>query len=152
MDLIKDIFLSQEHADSNHYEKYIKTKKCYLINKEWMSEYKKYYLYDELCNYLNKKEIKEKLGIKHGQTKNYNDIMVMKIYEELKDNADFFKNYYNKNPIYIDEKLIEPRIINLWKKNEKKIKYYDDFVLINSDLKNILKFYYLIIITVIHFY
>ena len=48
LDLKNGIFLTQANADSKNYEKYIKTEKCYLINTEWLDEFKKYYLYDEL--------------------------------------------------------------------------------------------------------
>ena len=44
LDLKNGIFLTQANADSKNYEKYIKTEKCYLINTEWLDEFKKYYL------------------------------------------------------------------------------------------------------------
>ena len=106
LDLQNCIFLTQAHADSNHHEKYIKTEKCYLINKEWMDEFKKYYLYDELYNYLNKKEIKKKLEIDNDKRSinknNYNEINANKIFVEIKNNADFFKKYYEKEHKLID--------------------------------------------------
>ena len=140
LDLQKYISLSQEYAETKDFEKYTIPEKCFLISKEWISEYKKYYLYDELNNYLKKEEIKKKLEIDNGkknrQIKNYNEMNVKKIYEEIKDNADFFKKYYNMEPKLINEKLIEPRLIDLFITNDKKIKYYEEFALINIDLKN----------------
>ena len=59
-----------------------------------------------------------------------------KIFEEIKNNADFFKNYYKKEHKLIDEKLLEPKLTELFDENNKKIRYYNEFVLINSDLKN----------------
>ena len=43
LDLQNSISLSIEHASSSNYEKYTQREKCYLVNKEWMSEYKNYY-------------------------------------------------------------------------------------------------------------
>ena len=64
-DLKMNVDISMKMANSKNYEKYIYKDKCYLINKEWMYQYQKYYLYDELFNYLEKKEIKERLEIHH---------------------------------------------------------------------------------------
>ena len=105
-----------------------------MINKEWMSEYKKYYLYDELYNYLTKEEIKQKLNINDKNRKYYNNINMNKIYDEIIDNSDFLKKIYNKEPRIIDEKLIEIKEKIIGKKNNKEIKFYNEFVLVNSDI------------------
>ena len=54
LDLKKYVDYSLSHAGYTNYSKYIQKGKCYIINKEWMSEYKKYYLYEELQKYINK--------------------------------------------------------------------------------------------------
>ena len=93
--------------ENEQFEKFNKKEKCYLINKEWMWVYKKNYLYDELYNYLEKEEIKQKLEI-HKESKNYfNNIKVDKIYDEIRNNSDFFKKYYSIEPLSIDEKLMK---------------------------------------------
>ena len=51
-DLKTNVDISMQKANSDNYEKYIYKDKCYLINREWMSQYQKYYLYDELFNIL----------------------------------------------------------------------------------------------------
>ena len=84
-------------------------------------------------NYLNEEKIKNKLDLNH--TKNYNDTNVQKIFEDIKSNTDLFKKYYIKDIKIIDEKLIEPKELILEKENNIKIKYYDEFTIINSELK-----------------
>ena len=138
LDLKRNIDISMKYAGEKDYHKFIYNDKCYLINKEWMSEYKKYYLYDDLYNYLRTK----KIDIHHYNKKSYNEteINVQLIYDEIKNNADFFKKYYNKEPITIDKKLLELKEIDSGRKNKKnkEIKYYNDFVLINSELKKLI--------------
>ena len=70
-----------------------------------------------------------------NHTKNYNDTNIQKIFEDIKSNTDFFKKYYIKDIKIIDEKLIEPKELILEKENNIKIKYYDEFTIINSELK-----------------
>ena len=129
-----NIDLSNNHVEGKSDSKNIFTEECYLINKDWSSEYKKYYLYNELYEYLNDKNIKDKLDL--NSTKSYDDTEIEKIYEEIKNNANFFKEYYTKEVKIIEEKLIEPNELNIEEPNCRKIKYYGGFTLINSDLKN----------------
>ena len=70
LDLYNYLSLSTEQVSTVNYDKYIHVEKCYLINKEWMIQYRNYYLYAELYNYLENQEIKEKLGIHHLNKKN----------------------------------------------------------------------------------
>ena len=139
LDLKKIFDSSMAHAGSENYKNYIKTDKCYLINKEWMDEFKKYYLYDELYNYLEKDEIKKKIKIHHYNGKSYNESEknVEAIFNEIKSKADFFKNYYNKSPKLIDSKLLDIKPMNSGNKNNKNeyIYYYDNFVMIDMELK-----------------
>ena len=138
LDLKNNLSLSEEPPKNDAFEKYMETEKCYLINKEWMSEYKKYYLYDELYNHLIKEEIKQKLNINDKNRKYFSNININKIYDEILDNSDFLKKFFNKEPKMIDEKLIEVKEKILGKKNNKEIKYYDEFVLVNSDINKII--------------
>ena len=138
LDLKKSISSSLDHSGSDNYEKYINKEKCYLVNKKWIMEYRKYYLYDELYNYLEKGEIKEKYQIHLKNNKNYNEENVQKLYDEIKLNANFFKKYYNREIKIIDESLIEIKEVSLGRIDNKEIKYYKDFVLINSDLYRLL--------------
>ena len=138
LDLKNNLSLSEEPPNNDAFEKYMETEKCYLINKEWMSEYKKYYLYDELYNHLIKEEIKQKLNINDKNRKYFSNININKIYDEILDNSDFLKKFFNKEPKMIDEKLIEVKEKILGKKNNKEIKYYDEFVLVNSDINKII--------------
>ena len=139
LDLQKNFNSSMDHAGSDNYKNYIKADKCYLINKEWMDEYKKYYLYDELYNYLEKDEIKKKIEIHHYNGKSYNESAtnIEAIFNEIKNNADFFKKYYNKSPKSIDSTLLDTKPINSGNKNNKNefIFYYDNFVMIDMELK-----------------
>ena len=138
LDLKNSLSLSDENIKNEHYEKFIETEKCYLINNEWMSEYKKYYLYDELYNYLIKEEIKQKLNIYDKSKKHYNNINMNKIYYEILENPDFLKKIYNKEPKIIDENLIEIKEKIIENKNNKRIKYHDEFVLVNSDIYHLI--------------
>ena len=148
LDLKKYIDYSTSHAGYTNYNKYIHKGKCYLINKEWMSEYKKYYLYDELYNYLEKEEMKKKLDLHHFNKSCYNESEqnIIKIYEEINNNAEFFKKYFNKVPKKIDKKLLDIKEVNsgIKDKDNKEIKYYDEFVLLNSELKTDVTFHILI--------
>ena len=139
LDLKKYVDYSTSHAGYTNYSKYIHKGKCYLINKEWMTEYNQYYLYDELYNYLEKEEIMKKLDIHHLNKSCYNESEqnVKKIYEEIKNNAEFFKKYFNLALKKIDEKLLDVKEVNSGIKdiNNKEIKYYDEFALINPELK-----------------
>jgi len=138
-DLKINVDISMNKVGAKNYDKYIYKEKCYLINNEWMDEYKKYYLYDELFNYLEKEEIKKKLDIHHYNKKYYNESNknIKIIYEEIKNNANFFKKYYNKEIKKIDEKLLELKEANsgIIDKNNKEIKYFDEFSLMNLELK-----------------
>ena len=129
---------STNNAGKQDYKNYIHQDICYLINKEWMSEYKKYYLYEDLYNYFEKVKILKKLDFHHLGKKYYNESEqnIKKIYEDIKNNTDFLKNYYNKQVIIIDEKLLKVKEVSsgIKGKNNNEIKYYDEFVLINSEL------------------
>ena len=85
----------------------------------------------------------KKLDIHHCNKSCYNESEqnIKKIYEEIKSNAEFFKKYFNLAHKIIDEKLLDVKEVNLGIKdiNNKEIKYYDEFVLINSELKTDLK-------------
>ena len=139
LDLQKYVDYSMSHAGYANYSKYTHKGKCYIVNKEWMSEFKKYYLYDELYNYLEKEEIKKKLDIHHFNKSCYNELEqnIIKIYDEINNNAEFFKKYFNKVPKKIDEKSLYIKEVNsgIKDKNNREIKYYDEFVLLNSELK-----------------
>ena len=134
----KNVSNSMDHAGSDNYEKYISNEKCYLINKEWILEYRKYYLYDELYNYLENEETKKKLKINLKNSKSYTEINVQKIYDEIKQNANFFKKYYNKEIKIIDESLIKINEVNLGRINNKEIKYNNEFIIISQDLCHLL--------------
>ena len=138
LDLKKNVSNSMDHAGSDNYEKYISNEKCYLINKEWILEYRKYYLYDELYNYLENEETKKKLKINLKNSKSYTEINVQKIYDEIKQNANFFKKYYNKEIKIIDESLIKINEVNLGRINNKEIKYNNEFIIISQDLCHLL--------------
>ena len=140
LDLKNKISLSMNYAGNDNYNSYIKTEDCYMINKEWMDEYKEYYLYNELSTYLNKEEIKKRIK-PHYKGKNcYNELEenVIRIYDEIKDDEDLFKKYYNLSYKLIDANKLILKEKNLGKKdkNNKEIKYYDEFALINSELKS----------------
>ena len=135
LDLKKNLLISMDHSDSDNYENYIKVDKCYLVNKEFILQYRKYYLYDELYNYLEKEEIKKKLQIQDKYKSSYNEVNIKLIYEDIKENANFFKKYCNIEIKVFDEKLIDIDEIILIYENNKEIKYYVEFALINSDLE-----------------
>ena len=127
-----------EHAGSQRYKNYIKTETYYMINKEWMNEYKKYYLYDELSTYIEEEQIKKNLNI-YNSNQIYSNENIKKIYDEIEENEELFRKYYNLSTKYIDEKLLLLKETNSGKKfNNKEINYYDEFSLINLDLKKTL--------------
>ena len=108
--------------------------KCYIINKDWISTYKKYYLYDELSNYLNYNNYIEKLNLQKDEKGNiYNEKNTSFIYNDIKEKSNFFNIYHQK-----DNKLIDKNLLELKKQRieNKDIYFNNDFIIINKELYN----------------
>ena len=106
------------------------TNKCYIINKEWISTYKKYYLYDELSNYLNSNNYIEKLNLQKNEDGNIfkkkNKII---IYNDIKEKSKFFNLYYQKDIKQIDKNLLELKKIKI-----ENLTYINEFIILNKKL------------------
>ena len=141
LDLKNNIDLSINNAGRSNSENYSKTFSCQLINKTFLDQFKKYYLYEELFNYLKDDNVKKKLNIFYEKKQNSEEI-VQKIFNEIKDNSNFFNRYYSMKLYDLDEKLTKPeeKILEINDDNFKKntIKYYDNFSIINSDISHLM--------------
>ena len=105
----------------------------FLISKEWILEYKKYYNYDEISRMIQKKkDLKQLLNKGYTEAKQNMRLILKKI---------FFNQYYLKkefpetlknNNTFLSER--EEVTIN----NESLIQYWRNFEILNSDLNNLL--------------
>jgi hypothetical protein len=103
--------------------------KCYLINKQWMFEYKKQYSYNKISNYLNNRSITDKLKIDDKGNINLKENSNI-IYNDLIQKKELFRNYFEKDDTLI-EKQLKKRLID---NGVKKLDFYDEFIIVNKEL------------------
>ena len=105
---------------------------CYLINYDWIKEYKNFYLYDELIKIIQQKDInfnsdknKREKFIFENLTQDYINKIIMKkdSYDEnIFENTNKIAFHYNKTEI-----------------NKQNIKYPIKFEIISSEVYNLIK-------------
>ena len=111
----------------NNFEEY------YLISKEWIDEYKRYYHYDELCNLINQKDsIRNLLNKGYDNAKKYLEYVISKILiTRKKPKESFPQNLKEENTF-----LSDGNSINI--KNNVEVTFWKNFEIVNEDLKNLL--------------
>ena len=138
-DLSNKISLSKEINIKNNenLEKNIFTKKCFLINKEYIESYKNHYLYSELENLLDEYIQKNETIKKDSNDDIYSSKNIDIIYELLQSNNNIMEKYKSIEHYKINEN--DKNITTLKKKKltkDENIDYYDDFIIINEEIYN----------------
>ena len=107
----------------------------YLISKEWISQYKKYYHYYEICKMIQgKDELKNILNRGYEEAKkNINDALKHISFKEKSKKKEFPEELKNNNTF-----LCEREDVLISKKYN--VSFWRNFELVNEDLKN--KFMY----------
>jgi hypothetical protein len=104
----------------------------YLISKDWMNEYKKYYHYDELSNLINQKpNLRNLLSNGYENAKKYLEYVIAKISLTRKKNKGTFPNNLKEENTFLSE---GERV----RVNNSEITYWKNFELVNEDLKKML--------------
>ena len=125
-DIEKKIKNSINSMNGEEYKKFIIEDIGYLINIDWMNNFKNIYLYDKIYDYLNKKNSLE--IINDYKSEIYNIFFTYK--------TEFYK-IYNYHDLNKNEYKTFPKL----SKNElyKNILYYKNFYLINQNIYGLLK-------------
>ena len=106
-------------------------KEYFLISKEWINEYKKYYHYNELCRILEQKpDLRNILNKGYENAKKCIDYILSKISIIRKKQKNTFPEFLKLENTF----LSEGNRVNL---NEHEINYWKDFELVNEELKNL---------------
>ena len=106
-------------------------KEYFLISKEWITEYKKYYHYSELCQILDQKpNLRNILNKGYENAKKCIDYILAKISIIRKKQKSTFPEFLKLENTF----LSEGNRVNL---NEHEINYWKDFELVNEELKNL---------------
>ena len=103
----------------------------YLISKEWIKQYKKYYHYYEICKMIQgKDELKSLLnrGFEEAK-KNIKDVLKHISFKEKNKKKDFPEELKNNNTFLCEREDIP---IN----NNDKVSIWRNFELVNEELKN----------------
>ena len=104
----------------------------YLISKDWMNEYKKYYHYDELSNLINQKpNLRNLVSNGYENAKKYLEYVIAKISLLRKKNKGTFPNNLKEENTFLSE---GERV----RVNNSEITYWKNFELVNEDLKKML--------------
>ena len=105
-------------------------KKYYLISEEWISEYKKYYHYDELCQMIdNRNDLKDVLNKGYTYAKENIDYAFSQISMTRKKSKKAFPAKLKSENTF----LSEGAKINI-NNNNSFISYWKKFELVNKDL------------------
>ena len=106
-------------------------KNIFLISKDWIEEYKKYYHYKELTELLsNKQDLKNIVNKGYDNTKKYMPYILSKIALEKRKNKNLFPGILKNENTFLSEGdsiQINNNQINFWKK----------FEIVNEELKNL---------------
>ena len=106
-------------------------KKYYLISKEWILEYKRYYHYNELCKMINNRtELKNVLNKGYIWAKKNIDFALSKLCSK-KPKEPFPNKLRDENTFLSEGNLIT---IN---NNLPEITYWKNFEIVNEELKNL---------------
>lgn len=132
--------LKNKLIKSKNNNKYIISDKCYLINGQWLSKYKYYYLYDKLFEYLNQnKNIQNLIISKIDKGNLYNENNCNYIFNNIEKNTKLIELYYQKE-IKDHSKLfeLEENFMEVDKKyivkGKEVIFYYNDFIVVNKEI------------------
>ena len=108
-------------------------KEYYLISKEWIEGYKRYYHYNELCNIINNKEDIRTLlnnGYENAK-KNLEYIKTKLLVVRKKPKESFPQNLKDENTF-----LSEGSSVTV--KNNSEVTFWKNFEIVNEELKNFL--------------
>ena len=106
--------------------------KYYLISKEWIDEYKKYYHYDELSNLINQNpNIRNLLSNGYQNARKYLEYIIAKISLIRKKSKQIFPDNLKEENTF----LSEAETVRI---NNSEIKYWKNFELLNEPLKKLL--------------
>ena len=106
--------------------------KYYLINYEWLEQYKEYYNYSKIYGLLMKND------------NNYNKLYYHNLDKEINN---IIKYYSNKDILNFDEKLLSPELSNIkvikaQLENKNNILIYKNCYIINSEIMDMIKKYF----------
>lgn len=104
----------------------------YLISKEWISQYKKYYHYNEICNMIQKKD-ELKMLLSRGLEEAKRNIYQALKHISFKDKSmkkDFPEELKNNNTFLCER---EDALIN----KKFNVSYWRNFELVNEEIKNL---------------
>ena len=123
-----NIELKNKVLESKNNNSFIISDKCYLLNNQWISKYKEYYLYDKICEFLN---------FKQGSL--YNETNLDCILNDIEKNKELLELYYRKEENEFSKGLeLENNFMEIDKslivKGKKTIFYYNNFIIVNKEL------------------
>ena len=108
-------------------------KEYFLISKEWMDQYKKYYHFNELSELINKNpNLRNVLNKGYDEAKKYLNYSISKICLQRKKPKNSFPEILKNENTF----LSEGRPIKI---NERDIMYWKNFEIVNQELKDHLK-------------
>jgi len=127
------IFYCNLEQEVKNSKKDIKSSECYLINKTWMNEFKKFYLYDKLVKI-----------IQNIITKSNNDINSENIEETIYDNLDeeYIKEVNEKESKYnefFEGKEKSHLDIQVMHDENKEMKYYSGFDILSVKVYDLIE-------------
>ena len=103
----------------------------YLISREWIEEYKRYYHYSELCNIINnREEIRNLLNSGYDKAKDHLEYVKTKLLVTRKKPRESFPQNLKEENTF----LSEGNSVNI--KNNSEVTYWKNFELVNEELKN----------------
>ena len=103
----------------------------YLISREWIEEYKRYYHYSELCNIINnREEIRNLLNNGYDKAKEHLEYVKTKLLVTRKKPRESFPQNLKEENTF----LSEGNSVNI--KNNSEVTYWKNFELVNEELKN----------------
>ena len=130
-DIKKKIKISINSLNGERYKQFIVEDIGYLINFDWMNNFKFIYLYDKIYDYLNKKNSLERIN----DYENKIDDIFYNFKNEFLNN--FNNEHLNKHNFNILPKLSKIE-------QYKNILYFQNFYLINSDIYELLQKNYIL--------
>lgn len=106
-------------------------KEYFLISKEWIDEYKRYYHYNELCSLINhKQEVRGLLNQGYDHAKKYIEYTLAKICMIRKKPKESFPENLKIENTFLSEG-------NRVQINNNEVTYWKNFELVNQELKNL---------------
>ena len=103
----------------------------YLISREWIEEYKRYYHYSELCNIINdREEIRNLLNNGYDKAKDHLEYVKTKLLVTRKKPRESFPQILKEENTF----LSEGNSVNI--KNNSEVTYWKNFEFVNEELKN----------------